>query len=275
MALTMIALGSLTERTQEDNSDASSHSSCEDESHMDIMTMPMKDDSPPSALGGHGRLSSRRASWKFNTDWESAISSFRSGSTSMLSSSLNSWYHVLDIEDGDVDADNQEGVTQETAGEDGGHVPSSITAREKSFKRSVHTTLLCDDERTSFQSSLGSDHFMGNDIHCYPESWDTSDQVKSHENDQVKSSTSPREQQRESVIHVAQPPARRSADNTVVTLKSRLSELIEMNDDIACQGLTQFVPLEKHDVELLQERVKSLEDLDEELNQDKKKARAA
>lgn len=240
---------------------------------MDIMTLPMKDDSPPSSLGGHDRRLSRRASWKFNTDWESAISSFRSGSSSVLSSSFNSWYHVLDIEDDD-DVDKQKNASQETSSNERGNLTESTSAREKSFKRSVHTTLLSDDERTSFQSSIASDLFMTDDIDCYPESWDTSDQVMSHEQNQVASTATNSYEQQACAVHTAQPPERIS-DNTLVALKSRLSELIETNNDFAFQGLTQCIPIEKTDVELLQERVKSLEDLDEELKQDKTKARAA
>jgi hypothetical protein len=199
----------------------------------------------------------------------------------MLSSSLNSWYHVLDIEDDDDD-DEQEGASQETARDDGGNLTGSSLAREKSFKRSVHTTLLSDDERTSFQSSMASDLFMTDDIDCCPESWDISDQVMSREQDQVMSreqdhitSTSICSNQPQRCVGLTAQPPERSDDNTLVALKSRLSELIEMNNDLACQGLTQCLPLERDDVELLQERVKSLEDLDEELKHDKSKARAA
>ncbi|KAL7483111.1 hypothetical protein ACHAW6_008760 [Cyclotella cf. meneghiniana] len=102
---------------------------------------------------------SRRISWKFNTDWEAASASFRRRS-SALTSSLNSWYHVLDIGD-EVDGVDQQHIGEENASK-GDVKPKGMKKRptivkDKSFKRSVHNTLLSDEERSSFQSNTSGD----------------------------------------------------------------------------------------------------------------------
>jgi hypothetical protein len=102
---------------------------------------------------------SRRISWKFNTDWEAASASFRRRS-SVLTSSLNSWYHVLDIGD-EIDGGDQNHIGEEKASK-GDVKPKGMKKRptivkDKSFKRSVHNTLLSDEERSSFQSNMSGD----------------------------------------------------------------------------------------------------------------------
>jgi hypothetical protein len=118
---------------------------------VETIMVPIKD-------SGGIRKPSRRSSWKFNTDWEGAISSFKSAS-SMLSSSLSSWYHVLDIDEEEEDHDDD---GKESGMGDPNH--HNNRSKENSFKRpSLHSTMLKEEEarssfaKASFGGSLADD----------------------------------------------------------------------------------------------------------------------
>ena len=99
---------------------------------------------------------SKRASWKFDTDW-----SFRSGNSSILTGSFNSWYHILDIEEDDDDEEDMERTVNRaktTSHSQTNRHLSKDKSFKASFKRSVHSTIISDELQTSFQSSMGNDH---------------------------------------------------------------------------------------------------------------------
>jgi hypothetical protein len=248
LATTLMALESLQ---QEEHSDSSSEASCEEET-MQIFSIPMKSNCD-------NRKTSRRISWKFNTDWEGAISSFRSS----VSASFNSWYRVLDIEDDSEDEDEEIGNEEGTLGR-GMQRPN--LSKDKSFKRSLHSTVLSDDRRTSFQSSTG-DQSLSGDMNEYLKSLNCS-KTRSSEIFDETSSLSHHEHHKDSGCLTTQ-------EKEGTEMLRRLSDLINMKCDVPDLQLIKITRLEKEESELVQERVRSLQDLDKELDMEKSKARAA
>jgi hypothetical protein len=251
----IIALESLTEH----DDGASDASRCDDE--MQIMEMPMKSSDGVAAATAtqHNRKPSRRASWKFNTDWEGAISSFRSATSSLLSNSFNSWYHVLDIDD-DGHHNDDELDAKEAAKRC--KMQRGAPSKTKSFKRSLHSTLL-NEERTSFQSSMNNDH--EEDMNEYLESLNRS---KPPEKSSDLSYLDAQEVGDTSALS-------NTADVSDAVMLRRLSELLNMKCDMPDLQFIQIARLDKDESTIVRERVNSLQDLDDELAGTKCKARAA
>ncbi|KAL3788721.1 hypothetical protein ACHAWO_002717 [Cyclotella atomus] len=238
---TIMALESLTEY----DDGASDASSCDDD--MQIVEMPMKDDGVATAAAAK---QNRRSSWKFNTDWESAISSFRSATSSMLSNSFNSWYNVLDIDDSHHEDELD-------VKEDANGCNAHRASKSKSFKRSLHSTL---EERTSFQSSIENDH---EDMNEYLEYLNRSKALHAKGLSHLGAQES-------------DTPVSNDADVADTVMLRRLSELMNMKCDMPDLRLMQIAQLDKDEAKVVQERVNSLQDLNDELNGTKKcKARTA
>lgn len=245
---TIMALESLTEQE-----DSSSDTSCCNDEDLQVMERPMKGTTSISVMNAHNRKP-RRTSWKFNTDWEGAISSFRSATSSILSASLNSWYHVLEFEE-DEHSDDELDASEVTE-------KHGVQRAHKPFKRSLHSTLL-DEERTSFQSSLGND--QSEDMNEYLESLNRSKSASER-----SAFPSTHNEQEDSDAQ-----AQQDAGKKDTAMLRRLSGLLNMKCDMPDLLLLKCTMLEKDEADLVQERVRSLQELDDELNEGPNKATTA
>eukprot|EP00804_Cyclotella_cryptica_P019202 CCRYP_006124-RA/>CCRYP_006124-RA protein AED:0.27 eAED:0.27 QI:0/-1/0/1/-1/1/1/0/176 len=168
--MTSLPISPAHQRNRRDSSSSSSDTGCQSADGTLPISNGAKGHEPPS----------RRISWRFNTDWEGAAASFRRRS-SVLTSSLNSWYHVLDIGEDTDEVDQQhidDGKSCKGEVKEKGIKKRPTIVKEKSFKRSVHNTLLSDEERSSFQSSLGGDR-INSDMNSSCDSLNLSDPVVS------------------------------------------------------------------------------------------------
>jgi hypothetical protein len=171
------------------------------------------------------RSSGRRISWKFNVDWEGGIDA----SFKSIETEESSLYHVLDIQEGDEDSSSRRD----------GYV---------SFKRgSLHKTLLSDDMHSSFRSSFG-----------VPSNKVFSETTELQFEDSTEKDVQPPQ------ANDDQAPSQSSCDNDVLDLKTSLGRLINTESDLA-DLLMANPSFQPEEIQLLQDRVRTLKELDDEL----------
>ena len=278
MVLTIAAIMTTKEEHYDTTTMASSETHT-DEIIMNIQTFPIKchdeqqhQQQQQQQQQQRTRKPSKRTSWKFNTDWEGAISSFRSATSSILTASFNSWYHILDIEDED-DSDSDEDDIDDTDHVNRERIERKIhnrgkkitmphvqenlrrhsLSKEKSFKRSVHSTLLSDEMQTSFRSSMGDDHTDNDDIV----------DMKEYYLDTLKRGGGKSRSESTIVSNV------KDQDNTFETLDDATTKQHRDDTDLF-HCLTELIDKEQWDV-----TGTGLQDLNQDSDKHKSKARAA